>query len=103
MIICVRVTLFLSWFCHFTRIFEDWIGFRSNFLVAISYTVSLLICGLLQISVVSCLRLLFWVNGQNARIVTDLDYCRLRLVPAVRWSAFSFCGLLFLLLTHLRF
>ena len=59
MIICGRVTLFLSWFCNFIRIFEDWIGFRSNFLVAISSTVSLLICGLLQISVVSCLRLLF--------------------------------------------
>jgi hypothetical protein len=58
-IIYVRVTLFLSWFCYFTCIFEDWIGFRSIFIVAVSSTVSLLSCGLLQISVVSCLRLLF--------------------------------------------
>ena len=59
MIICVRVTLFLSWFCYFTCIFEDWIGFRSKFLVAVTSTVPLLACGLLQISVVSGLRLLF--------------------------------------------
>ena len=55
MIICVRVTLFLSWFCHFTRILEDWSVFGSNFLVAVTSTVSLLSCGLLQISVVSSL------------------------------------------------
>ena len=59
MIICVRVTLFLSWFCYFTRIFEDWIGFRSKFLVSVSSTVALLSCGLLLIPMVSCLRLLF--------------------------------------------
>ena len=59
MTICVRVTLFLSWFCNFTCIFEDWIGFRSKFFVAVTSTVSLLSCDLLQISVVSGLRLLF--------------------------------------------
>ena len=53
MIIYVRVTLFLSWFCHIVRIFEDWIEFGSDFFVAVTSTISLLICGLLLISVVS--------------------------------------------------
>ena len=34
-----------------------------------------------------CLRLLFWVYKQIARIVTDLDFCQLRLAPAIKWSA----------------
>jgi hypothetical protein len=47
MITCVSITLFLSWFCHFTRIFEDWIEFGSDFFVAVTSTISLLDCGLL--------------------------------------------------------
>lgn len=47
MIICVSVTLFLSWFCHIIHIFEDWIVFGSIFLTAVSSTVPLLVCGLL--------------------------------------------------------
>ena len=39
-----------------------------------------------------CLRLLFWVYKQIARIVTDLDFCQLRLAPAISGLRLSLCG-----------
>ena len=53
MILGVSTTLCFSWLYYIISLFEVWIGFRSKFFVVISSTVSLLICGLLLISVVS--------------------------------------------------